>query len=157
MLPLSALVIKRLELLLINCFFKVSYLFIFNNLSLLLRIKEKRAKPLRIEIDLFLINACVEAGSLLMLDSIFLMNSIVFFFLLVSDKEKLSPNCSRHCTLVSIGSEDKLINHLLRIETGEGEGTFWKNISGFILMLILEELKECEDILCEEGKVKKLL
>jgi len=36
------------------------------------------------------------ARSLLMLDSIFLMNSTVIFFLLVSGKEKLSPNCSRH-------------------------------------------------------------
>jgi len=62
-----------------------------------------------------------------MLDSIFLMNSIVIFFLLVSGKEKLSSNCNRHCTLVGIESEDRLINHLLRIETGEGEGTLWKN------------------------------
>jgi len=30
----------------------------------------------------------IGTGSLLMLDSIFLMNSIVIFFLLVSDKEK---------------------------------------------------------------------
>jgi len=123
-----------------------------------LRIKEERAKPFRIEINLFLMNACVGVGNLLMLDSIFLMNSIViFFFLLVCGKEKLSPNCSRHCTLVGIRSEDRLINHLLRIETGEEEGTFWKNIFGFILMLILEELKECEGILCEEGKMKELL
>jgi len=40
---------------------------------------------------------------------------------------------------------------------GEGEDTFWKNISDFTLMLILEELEECEGILCEEGKVKELL
>jgi len=56
------------------------------------------------------------------------------FFLLVSGKEKLSPNCSRYCTLVDIESEDRLINHLLRIETGEEEGMFWKNISGSTLM-----------------------
>jgi len=80
------------------------------------------------------------------------MNSIVIFFLLVSDKEKLSPNCSWHCTLIGIENENRLINHLLRIKTGEEESTFWKNISGFTLMLILEEFKECAGILCEEGK-----
>jgi len=101
-------------------------------------------------------NACVGAGSLLMLNSIFLMNLIVIFFLLVSDKEKLSPNCNRHCTSVGIENEDRLINHLLRIGMGEGENTFWKNISGFTLMLILEKLEECKGILCEEGKVKEL-
>jgi len=52
MLPLSALVIKRLELLLIN--WLVIFLFSIICLSLSLRIKEERAKPLRIEIDLFL-------------------------------------------------------------------------------------------------------
>jgi len=80
-------------------------------------------------------NACVGTGSLLMLHSIFLMNSIVIFFLLVSSKKKLSPNCSRNCTLVGIESKDRLINHLLRIETREEKGTFWKNISGFTLII----------------------
>jgi len=124
-----------------------------------LRIKEEHAKPFRIEIDLFLMNACVGIRSLLMLDSINFneFNCYFFLILLVSGKEKLSPNCSRNCTLVGIESEGRLINHLLRIETGEGEGTFWKNISGSTLMLILEELEECEGILCEEGMIKELL
>jgi len=38
----------------------------------------------------------------LMLDSIFLMNSIIIFFLLVSGKEKFSPNCNEHYTLIGI-------------------------------------------------------
>jgi len=54
----------------------------------------------------------------------------------------LLPNCSRHCTLVDIENEERLINHLLWIEKREGEDMFWKKISGSTLMLILEELEE---------------
>jgi len=91
-----------------------------------------------------------------MSDLIFLMNSIVIFFKLVSDKGKMLPNCSRHCTLVGIESEDRLINHLSWNETVR-KRKVRKNIPGSTLMLILEELEECEGILCEEGKVKELL
>jgi len=76
MVPLSVLVIKRLEWLLIN--WLVIFLFSIICLSLSLKIKEERAKPFRIEIDLFLTNACVGAGSLLMSDSIFLIQLSFF-------------------------------------------------------------------------------
>jgi len=77
MLPLSTFVIKKLELL-IN--WLDIFLFTIICFSILLRIKEERAKPFRIEIDLFLVHAYVRTGSLLMLDSIFFMNSIIIFF-----------------------------------------------------------------------------
>jgi len=137
----------------------VRYFFIYNNLFFnIIEDKGRTCQTIQ-DRDRFIPRACL-CKNRKFIDvrlNIFYEFNYHFFFLLVSGKKKLSPNYSRHCTLVGIENEDRLINHFLRIETGEEEGTFWKNISGFTLMLILEELEECEGILCEKGKVKELL
>ena len=65
---------------------------------------------LMIEIEKFLMFVWVFLGNLLMLCSMFFINSNIVSFLLIKDNEKFSPNCNKCWTFLRICTEDKLIN-----------------------------------------------
>jgi len=67
--------------------------------------------------DLFLISFCVSCCNFMMLFSMFFINWMMLFLVLVDGMKKFCSNCSKRWTLYGISKCDRFMNHLLLMES----------------------------------------